>query len=174
MPSSPDIDLDTWYRRFGPMVFRRCRRMLGDDAAAHDALQDTFVQVLRAGDRLTGAAPSSLLFRTATHVCLNRLRTRRRHPEHTVDTAGSEGGDPARDLLERIAAVEDNEARSAARAALAWLFDRHPESTRTLAVLHLYDGLTLEEVAAESGLSVSGVKKRLRGLRASLHELERL
>jgi RNA polymerase sigma-70 factor (ECF subfamily) len=41
-----------------------------------------------------------------------------------------------------------------------------------MAVLHLVDGLTLEEVAAEMGLSVSGVRKRLRTLKAHVAELE--
>jgi RNA polymerase sigma-70 factor (ECF subfamily) len=38
--------------------------------------------------------------------------------------------------------------------------------------LHLLDGLTLEEVAQEVGLSVSGVRKRLRTLRAHVEALE--
>ena len=40
-----------------------------------------------------------------------------------------------------------------------------PTSSRTIAVLHYIDGLTLEQVAGETGLSVSGVRKRLRRLR---------
>jgi RNA polymerase sigma-70 factor (ECF subfamily) len=43
-----------------------------------------------------------------------------------------------------------------------------------MALLHYVDGLTLNQVADEVGLSVSGVRKRLRGLRASLIELEKL
>jgi len=39
-------------------------------------------------------------------------------------------------------------------------------------VLHLHDGLTLEEVAREVGLSVSGVRKRLRRLEDRLRELQ--
>lgn len=39
-------------------------------------------------------------------------------------------------------------------------------------MLHLIDGMTHEEVAAEVGMSVSGVRKRLAGLRSHLHELE--
>jgi RNA polymerase sigma-70 factor (ECF subfamily) len=35
-----------------------------------------------------------------------------------------------------------------------------------MAMLHYVDGLTLEETAARSGLSVSGVRKRLAGLKA--------
>jgi RNA polymerase sigma-70 factor (ECF subfamily) len=34
-----------------------------------------------------------------------------------------------------------------------------------IAVLHLVDGLSLEETARETGMSVSGVRKRLRQLR---------
>ena len=41
-----------------------------------------------------------------------------------------------------------------------------------MAVLHYVDGMTLEQVARECGLSMSGVRKRLRGLRASLQALE--
>ncbi len=55
---------------------------------------------------------------------------------------------------------------------LARLCSGEKESTRTIVVLHLLDGLTLQEVADEVGLSVSGVRKRLRVLRARLHELE--
>jgi len=38
-----------------------------------------------------------------------------------------------------------------------------------MAVLHYVDGMTLEEVARETGYSVSGVRKRLRALRTTLH-----
>ena len=38
-------------------------------------------------------------------------------------------------------------------------------------MLHLHDGLTLEQTAREVGMSVSGVRKRLRKLKASLGSL---
>ena len=43
-----------------------------------------------------------------------------------------------------------------------------------MAVLYYVDGMTLEEVAREVGMSVSGVRKRLLGLRKSLQEMEKL
>ena len=52
------------------------------------------------------------------------------------------------------------------------LFGRHPASSRTIAVLHHIDGLTLDQVARETGLSVSGVRKRLRRLRETLVEMD--
>jgi hypothetical protein len=38
--------------------------------------------------------------------------------------------------------------------------------------MHLVDGMTLEQVAAETGLSVSGVRKRLRVLKEHVAELQ--
>jgi len=148
------VDVEQFYELYGPMVLRRCRRLLRDDQAALDAMQDVFVRVLRNQERLDDRAPSGLLFRIATQVCLNRLRHAKRHPE-----------DSDQDLLLDIAASSDNEERSAARDLLNRLFSREHVSTQTIAVLHLLDGLTLDEVAAEVGLAVSGVRKRLRTLK---------
>ena len=148
------------------MVLRRCRALLRDDAKAQDALQDVFVALLRHQDRLQDEAPAALLLRVATNVCLNRLRTERRHPEDADDErllqiAGSADG--------------DGDGRTLARDLLAKLFradDPLAASTQTIAVMHLVDGMTLEEVAREAGLSVSGVRKRLRTTRARLSQLE--
>jgi len=143
------------------MVLRRCRALLRDEAAAVDAMHDVFVQLLTHAGRLEDRGLSSLLYRIATHLCLNRLRARRRRPES-----------PDEALLARIADADDTEARTGARAVLDRLFGREVASTRTIAVLHLVDGLTLAEVASEVGMSVSGVRKRLRNLRSNLVELE--
>ncbi len=149
------------YRRYGPMVLRRCQRLLRDEDRALDAMQDVFVRVLQRGDRLKVTYPSSLLYRIATNVCLNRIRDQR------LDLPGDE-------VLMHIAGMEDPEPRLDARAMLDRLFARHRDSTQTIAVLHFVDGLTLAEVAQEVGMSVSGVRKRLRGLRESLKKLEEL
>lgn len=126
-----------------------------------DAMHDTFVQVLRRKLTLRDEAPSSLLYRMATNVCLNRIRSRKRRPEDSAD-----------DLVYRVASIQETESRAVARNLLDKLFSRERPSTRTIATLHLLDGMTLEEVAREVGLSVSGVRKRLRPLRARLVELE--
>ena len=126
-----------------------------------EATQDVFVQLIRREKSLEVTAPSSLLYRIATNVSLNKIRTMKRHPEHKSD-----------ELLMRIAASTEVEQQTLAATLLEKLFGAEKESTATIAVLHLLDGLTLEETAKEVGMSVSGVRKRLRRLRAHLHELE--
>lgn len=155
------IDVEAYYRRYGPQVLRRCRFLLRDEEKAVDAMHDVFVQLLRYQGGLKNSAPSSLLHQIATRVCLNRLRGARRRPEDKDD-----------ELVLRIAGAEDTEARTAARGLLDRLFGRVPASSRDIAVLHLVDGMTLEETAREVGLSVSGVRKRLRALSSALQELE--
>ncbi len=62
------------------MVLRRCRRLLRNEEEALDACQDVFVRVIERRVRLDARYPSSLLYRIATNVCLNRLRDSRREP----------------------------------------------------------------------------------------------
>ncbi|MBN2370434.1 MAG: sigma-70 family RNA polymerase sigma factor [Vicinamibacteria bacterium] len=154
------IDVEKLYERYGPMVLRRCRQLLRDEDEAMDTAQDVFVQLLRRRQRLTDQYPSSLLYRIATNLCLNRIRDRRRYPDLPGDA-----------LLDRIARRDDLDDFDAP-ILLDRLFGRHPESTRVMAVLHYLDGMTLEQVACECGMSVSGVRKRLRGLRATLQAME--
>jgi len=152
-----ELDVAALCGRYGPMVLRRCRQLLRNEDEALDACQDVFVRLVEKHRRLDARYPSSLLYRMATNVCLNRIRDRRRAPET-----------PDEERLYAIAHAGTPRGDSDARMLLAWLFDRHPDSSRTIAVLHYLDGLTLEQVAAETGLSVSGVRKRLRNLRESL------
>lgn len=155
------VDIEGYYRRYGAMVVRRCRQLLRDEDEAMDAAQDTFVRLLRYADRLENRAPSSLLYTMATNVCLNRMRSRSR-----------DRSQPVGDVVEQIAAIDDHADRVLADHFLGRLFDTQKTDTRTMAVCHYVDGMTLEETAAVCGLSVSGVRKRLRGLRAKGLELK--
>src|SRR5512136_204343 len=83
--SAPAIDVDALYRRYGPMVLRRCRALLRDEDRALDAMQDVFVQVLRHKDSLNARYPSSLLYRIATNTCLNSIRSARRRRDISND-----------------------------------------------------------------------------------------
>lgn len=148
------IDVEALYRTYGAMVLRRCRHLLRNEDAAADAMQETFVRVLRSGKRLTASYPSSLLYRIATNVCLNMLRTNRRRP--TV------GGDA---LFEGLSGQENLEDRVLDAFVLGQVFSGAKESTRRAAEMHFVEGRTLAETAEQVGLSISGVRKRFRTLR---------
>lgn len=150
--------IETWYVKYGPMVLRRCRQLLGDEPSAYDAMQEVFVQVLRKGTQITDTFPSSFLYRVATNIALNMIRSRKRRNEDTSSEL----------LIDMIAGEDDPSEKVATRSLLQRIFGQEPASTRTMAVYHFVDGLTLEETAKEMGLSVSGVRKRLRRLKERL------
>jgi len=155
------IDVEEAYRRYGPMVLRRCRRLLREEALAVETMHDVFVKLLVHKKRLDDRALSSLLYRIASNLSLNKLRSRSRRPE-----------DSNTEILMRIADATCAEERTHARDLLARAFNREPVSTSTIAVMHLHDGMTLKEVADAVGMSVSGVRKRLRTLKGLRSELE--
>ena len=147
------LDVAAIYEKYGPMVLRRCRRLLRDETQAADAMHDVFVQLLKSNRRLTGQAVSSLLYVSATNTCLDRLRAKKRAPIDADDA-----------LVLEVAKGDDLEGRTLSRALLETAFALEPVSTRTIAVLYHLDEMTHAEVAEQVGLSVSGVRKRLRQL----------
>ena len=151
----PAIDVEALYRRYGPMVLRRCRAILGDEDSAQDAMQDVFVLLLRKQARLVDQYPSSLLYRMATNRCLNIIRSAKRRR----DT-------PDEDALARFQAPGSLEEEFEGRDMVDRLLDGERNSTRAMVILHHRDGMTLRDTAATVGMSESGVRKRMRQLRA--------
>lgn len=119
-----------------------------------DVCQDVFLKVVERREVLQAAYPSTLLYRMATNLSLNRIRDRARAAQPVGD-----------EILDAIARADDTAERSLSAVLLDRLFGRHPASSRTMAVLHYVDGLTLEQVAKNMSMSVSGVRKRLNALK---------
>jgi len=148
------MNIEELYKKYGPMVFRRCKSLLKNEEMATDAMQDVFVQIIKKKESLTMDAPSSLLYTIATNTCLNIIRKNKQKPECESD-----------EILSIIAGYDDPSSLVLTNHFLDRLFKNEKTSTRTIAVLHYVDGYTLEETAEQIGLSVSGVRKRLRLLR---------
>ena len=150
-----NIDIEACYKKYAPMVFRRCLGMLKNEDDALDAAQDVFVNVLRYHKRLHGQFLSSLLYTIATNVCLNRLRQQKWQ------------GGTFYDVEALLPAVHDPEFE---RVEAGMIMDAilHSESKSTRAICYMYhgDGMTLREIGELTGLSVSGVRKRLLALNA--------
>ena len=106
-----DINIDELYRRYGPMVLRRCRFLLKNEERALDAMQETFIKLIRYQDKLHGTYPSSLLYRIATNICLNFIRD-----ESKKATVGDDA------ILQTIASYDDIEGKVVANSILDRIF----------------------------------------------------
>jgi RNA polymerase sigma-70 factor, ECF subfamily len=149
-----NVEVEALYRRYGPMVLRRCRSILKDEEMSADAMQETFVQVLRHRTTLDTCHPSGLLYRIATNTSLNMLRSRRRRFAVSAEP-----------FLDTLAARECLEERLTDAWELDGVLLGVEERTRRAAAIRFLEEKTLAETAREVGLSLSGVRKRLFALR---------
>jgi len=148
------IDIAVWYEKYGPMVIRRCRALLRNNEEAMDAVQDVFVNLLRSEGRLQGSFPSSLLYTMATNVCLNRLRGKKR-----------DAGDILCNGVELYSAADGSYEQVDAELLVKVILEDESEENRTICFMYHADGMTLSEIGEATGLSISGVRKRLESFR---------
>ncbi|SFC98645.1 RNA polymerase sigma-70 factor, ECF subfamily [Nocardioides terrae] len=163
-----------------------CYRMLGSVQDAEDALQETLVSAWRG---LTGfderSSVRTWLYRIATNICLNAIRTTRRRPVKAWDVPGvvppeptrlggtswlgpfpdSLLGDPGDLPAGPEARYEQSESISLTFVAVLQMLP-----PRQLAVLVLRDvmGFRAHEVAEMLGVTVSSVTSALNRARAAL------
>ena len=163
-----DTLLADLYRKFGPLIYSRCRRMLGDDAGAEDATQETFMRVHRNLARAAEVREAlSWIYRIATNYCLNELRDKEKYrPALARDPEAQEGAGGG----ESSASVED----SLADQALArWVVAAVPAKLRAVAWLHYAEGMNQDEVAEALGISRRTVVTRLGEFQSRAQQLLR-
>ncbi len=143
-----DDRLTELYRTYGPVIYARCVRLLGEPVAAEDATQETFLRVHRHLATAPSASEALLwIYRIATNYCLNEVRNRKRRPDLLRELPELPTGD-SEDLL----ADRDFAARLVAEA---------PENLRVVAWLHHVDGMDQGAIAELEGISRRTVVTRI-------------
>jgi len=136
------------YGRYGPVVYRRCLRLLHDREAARDATQEVFMRLVKDMARLEDReSVLPWIYRVATNHCLNVLRAARRRGDSL----------PVDELALAAPEPPDFPTRSLARHVLAQ-FDL---GTQAVAIGVLVDGMEHEELARTLGISRKTVERRL-------------
>ena len=135
------------YRRHAANMFRRACTLLGDEAEAHEVLQDIFVSLLERPDQFAGdSSANTYLYSATTHACLNRIRNRR-----TRERLNSSHSPP------KAATPLDAEQQLLLHSALREL----PDQVAQVAIYYYVDALTQDEIAQIIGCSRRQVGKIL-------------
>ncbi|MFO7287487.1 MAG: RNA polymerase sigma factor [Gammaproteobacteria bacterium] len=133
------------YETFAPMVYTLARRMLVSPTLAEDALQETFVEVIRSIGTWRGDGEFGLwLRRIAINKCLMHLRS------SWVSRRGEYEDEP-----EALPASTDDQLLL--ERALAAL----PDTARVVVLLHDVEGYTHQEIARLMGRTASFSKSQL-------------
>jgi RNA polymerase sigma-70 factor (ECF subfamily) len=145
----PDERFSDLYRKYGPVIYWRCLKLLRNETAAEDATQETFLRVCRNLEAAPDADEAARwIWRIATNYCLNEARNQKRRPE-------------PRDTLPDLPAEGPLEEVLADRELVAQIIGRVDQKLRAVAFAHYVDGLEHVETARRLGLSRRTVANRL-------------
>jgi RNA polymerase sigma-70 factor (ECF subfamily) len=164
--------------RYQGRAFRQAIRILRNEEAARDAVQEAFVKAYISLDRFEERASFfTWLYRLVTNQCIDMKR--REHGDRRVDwregDALEEGALPlAPEALDAAPASPiDEVARKEIRERMATAIEQLPETTRETLLLREVDGLAYAEIAAVQGIPRGTVMSRLHYARRKLSELLR-
>ncbi|HYE06944.1 MAG TPA: sigma-70 family RNA polymerase sigma factor [Planctomycetota bacterium] len=159
MPSDPGIERE--FAPHLPLVRSVCAQVLTHAGDIDDAVQETYLK-FAAGRDTIHSNPASWLHScartTAIDIARRAQRSDRRHRdlEQVGEVAARDDGGGTASASESMAI----------RLCLAQL----PAEDRSMLESYFFDDRTLEEIARESGMSISGVKKRLDKTLATVRE----
>ena len=144
-------------------VYNLALRTVGNEEDAADMTQEVFLRAYRALGTFRGESKFSVwLYRLTTNVCIDFLRSRRRHP--TVSLTASEDDDeqPQFDLpADESVGPEQQLTRSEMRRSVARGLDSLPDDARKILILRELDGLSYAEIGKVLHLEAGTVKSRL-------------
>jgi RNA polymerase sigma factor (sigma-70 family) len=140
------VGREALYRCYARPVFNLARRMLGEQAAAEDVLQDSFLDVFEKLSDYRGDAPLGMwIRRIAVNRCLMHLRQHWNARRDSLDDHPEPVG--------RQTATDGHDLTS--------LLDRLPPEDRAVMWLKEVEGYSHAEIAELHGQSVSYSKSRL-------------
>lgn len=148
--------------RYRNPVYRIALRMLGDAAAAEDAVQDAFLRAwLALPEFRAESSIGTWLYRIVTNRCLNILRAER--PVQPLED----------DQAVAAARPEELVQQQAELGALRRAILRLTPEQRAAFVLRELEGLSYEEIAEVLGATVPAIKGRIHRARLELVEAMR-
>jgi len=153
------------YRTHAGRLYSVALRLVGNPADAEDLLQEIFLAAHRKLDTFRGESSlGTWLYRLATNLCLDHLRSRTGRSRHVTDSIDDEPGlfDVATSSL-----AEQTVTKMDLERALA----RLPEGCRSAFVLHDVEGLEHREVAEILGVAEGTSKSQVHKARLKLRKM---
>lgn len=159
------------FERYAEMIRRHLARIVDNEAAAQDVLQETFLRVWTRAEQWDGRGSfAGWLYRIATNLAFNHLRSVRRRREQPLEIQDNEGeseSEGERNLLPSWvaddstpspdAAMEQAERQEQVQRLVASL----PQDKREVLILVHEMEMSIHDAADELGIPEGTAKSRL-------------
>jgi RNA polymerase sigma-70 factor (ECF subfamily) len=152
------------------MVYNLAYRILGDQAAAADATQDAFISAFKGVGKFRGGSFKSWLMRIVTNACYDQLRHKQRRPTASLDALLVSDPAPIRPLTDPGESPEEYAMRQELSRVIQVGMGTLPAEQRVALILSDVQGLSYQEIAEVTGVSLGTVKSRLSRARGKLRD----
>lgn len=147
------------FSRYNRRIFNTAYRILGEEASAEDALQETMINVYRGLARFRGDSKiSTWISRITVNVCLGMLR--RSKGKQNVDLDEEWAMELPADATPGIDPLQHTSMQEM-RSRIAETFRRMSDKQSLVVRLHDLEGHTIQEIAQIIGVPVGTIKSRL-------------
>jgi len=157
--------MDRWQKPLSTFLFR----YTGNEIAAIDLAQETFVRVYENRRSYRGGQFSSWLFSIAANLCKNHARWQSRHPTVSLDAMDGEGAS-LRETISPDASPSERAVSEELAAAVRDAVHALPHDLKTVTLLFEYQDQSHGEIASTLGCTAKAVETRLYRARQILRE----
>lgn len=149
--------------RYQNLLFGIALRLLNDEDAASDAVQEALISAFRRFHTFRGDSLRSWLARVVVNACYDEIRKKRRQHSVPLEQFNAEGDEIETSywLVDSHADPEVQFESSELENAIQISLHKLPPIYRLVLVLVDVEGLSYEEAASAAGVPVGTVKSRL-------------
>ena len=154
------------------LVYNHAFRMIGEEDAADDATQNTFISAYNHIKSFRGGSFKAWLLRIVTNACYDELRRRKRRPTvplEPMDDAGEEV-ESAKWMVDTEDPPEEQVQRAELRKAIQHCLDNLPGEFKSAVIMVDVQGLDYFEAAEAIGKPIGTIKSRLARARLRLRD----
>lgn len=170
-----DGDLDLFNHlvlAYQNLVYNHAFRMIGEEDAADDAAQNTFISAYNHLKSFRGGSFKAWLLRIVTNACYDELRRRKRRPTvplEPLDNSGEEV-ETAKWMVDPLNRPEEQVEQAELQRAIQHCLDNLPGDFRATVVMVDVQGLDYFEAAKAIGKPIGTIKSRLARARLRLRD----
>ena len=156
-------------QRYQRQVYNLAYRMLGNAEDAGDLVQETFIRAYNAlGTFRQDASFLTWLYKIASNLCIDHLRSRKAKGALSLDVELAEGREPAADA--RACGPEDAAMRGSVQETVQRAIKNLPERYRLVVTMRHLQDMSVDEIATALDMPTGTVKTHLFRAREMLRE----
>ena len=143
-------------------VYNIALRMTGNSEDASDMTQEAFIKAYNSLQSFRGDSKFSVwIYRIATNVCLDFLRSKSRRPTVSLSVEDNDGEDVQLDVADESQSPELLLDRQMTRDSVRRGLETLSPEYRQILLLREIQGLSYDEISQALGLEVGTVKSRI-------------